>query len=208
MFIISCNIVYDIEQADMIFRLAGKIILKDHTSVVVDVNGVGYEALISLHTYSKIGSVGDDVIIYTHYVSRDDGVYLFGFEGLDEKKLFLQLITVSGIGPKVAVKILGGVGGDNLKKAIASEDSVMLTTIPGIGKKSAERIIVELKDKFSKDEILSDMSSGDIKGDVLSALVNLGYKQTDAHKSLDGIDLGADFEFILRKALTKLAGKQ
>ncbi len=208
MSIISCNVVYDIEEADMIFRLAGKIIIKDHASVVVDVNGVGYEALISLHTYSKIGSVGDDVIIYTHYVSRDDGVYLFGFEGLDEKKLFLQLITVSGIGPKVAVKILGGVGGDNLKKAIASEDSVMLTTIPGIGKKSAERIIVELKDKFSKDEILEDISSGDMRSDVLSALINLGYRQQESRKALEGIGSGDDFEFVLRQALIKLAGKQ
>lgn len=191
----------------MIYRLTGKLIEKQPSLVAIDVNGVAYEASVSLSTYAGLPAVGEEARVYTHMSVREDGVYLFGFATLEEKQLFLLLITVSGIGPKLAVKILGGIGPEQLRGAIASSDHAMLATIPGVGKKTAERIVVELKDKF--DGIANSFPGllGDVKEDVVSALVNLGYKMPECRKAVDGAPADGNFETVLKDALLALSGK-
>jgi len=195
----------------MVYRLSGKIIEKKQSFIAIDIGKIALEVTISLHTYSSVGSIGDEVTLYTNLISREDSMTLYGFISLEEKEVFLHLITVSGIGPKAAIKILGGVGIDNLRSAIASKDSDMLVSIPGIGKKTADRIIVELTDKFSElssslGVLDSNLSSN--SQDVVAALVNLGYKQIDARKAIDGLKDDDGFELILRGALKRLTGRK
>lgn len=189
----------------MIYRLSGRLLEKQPSFVAIDVNGVAYEAAVSLATFAALPAVGEEASVYTHMSVREDGVFLFGFATPEEKQLFLLLITVSGIGPKLAIKILGGIGPAKLRQAISSSDHSTLATIPGVGKKTAERIIVELKDKFSGEgqEML-----GDVKQDVISALINLGYKLPDCRKAVEGISADNGFEAVLKSALNVLSAKR
>lgn len=190
----------------MIYRLKGEIIEKDTNMVVIDTGGVAYEAAVSLATYSLIGSVGDQCELYTHLAVREDGMFLFGFSTKEEKKLFLLLITVSSIGPKTAIKILGGIGVDKLTQAISSGDHQLLATIPGIGKKTAERIVVELKDKF--ESMGESYAPGDVREEVIGALMNLGYKLPECRKAVEKSNASDDFEVVLKNALQQLSGKK
>lgn len=191
----------------MIYRLAGRLVEKQPSFVVMDVNGVAYGASVSLATYAALPAVGEEARIYTHMSVREDGVYLFGFATLEEKQLFLLLITVSGIGSKLAVKILGGIGPEQLRQAIGSSDHAMLSTIPGVGKKTAERIVVELKDKFDGIVCFESGPAGDVRQDVIGALVNLGYKLPDCRKAVEGAPSDGGFEAVLKSALHILSGK-
>lgn len=190
----------------MIYRLSGKIIEKHPNSVVIDVCGVGYEASVSLSTYSLLPDLNEATILYTHMAVREDGVFLYGFATIDEKKLFQLLTTVSGIGPKLAIKILSGMGLEELKSAIGSSDYTALASVSGVGKKTAERIVVELKDKFDGD-VFTGVAGG-VGQDVVSALMNLGYKLPDCRKALEGAAIDADFQTTLKMALNKLTGKK
>lgn len=190
----------------MIYRLSGKIIEKHPNLVVIDVGGVAYEASVSLSTYSLLPEENGVATLYTHMAVREDGVFLYGFATIDEKKLFQLLTTVSGIGPKLAIKILSGIGLEELKNAIGSSDYTVLASVSGVGKKTAERIVVELKDKFD-GEIFAGALGG-VGEDVVSALINLGYKLPDCRKALEGTPTDADFQTTLKMALNKLTGKK
>ncbi len=190
----------------MIYKLSGIILEKDTNMVVIDTGGVSYEAAVSLATYASIGNIGDKCDIYIYMAVREDGIYLYGFSSKEEKRLFLNLISVSSIGPKMAVKILGGIGIESLISAISSSDHQMLAAIPGIGKKTAERIIVELKDKFDNEYV--EYAKGDVREEVISALINLGYKMPESRKAVEKVSAGDDFEVILKDSLQLLSGKK
>lgn len=203
----------------MIAYLSGKLIEKEANSIVVDVGGVGYEAIISLSTFYELGEVETAVSLRIYTYVREDTLQLFGFITARERSLFLKLITVSGIGPKLAITMLSGMSADEIIVAIRSDNLVALTSIPGIGKKTAERMVIELRDKIAdigaeagstkpNVNIADDASSNEIYEDTLSALVNLGYQQKDAAKALNkAIQDGAEMSVqkLLRRSLQLLA---
>ena len=178
----------------MIGYIEGKLSVKTPALIVVDVGGVGYEMHISLTTYNQIGKTGEKAKIFTHLYVREDKLELYGFAAEDEKEFFKTLISISGIGPSVAIRILSAIKIDRFKAAIVDEDVGILTTIPGIGKKTAQRIIVELKDKIG---VLTDREKSYLAGkdpeersminDSISALVSLGYSRAIAQRSVDRV---------------------
>ncbi len=177
----------------MIAHLTGVLLTKTPQSIIIDVGGVGYEAVVPLSTFYALPEMNERVglLIYTHV--RDDALTLFGFHTRLEKDLFVMLISVSGIGPKLAVNVLSGIGPQDLLDAIARGDALRLQAIPGVGKKTAERIALELKDRAAKAFGDRDMpqvlaSQGEdrrIMDDALSALVNLGYSPKSAKMAMD-----------------------
>lgn len=198
----------------MLARLRGKLTEKSAGQIIIDVNGVGYEVFIPFSTYYELAELGDRVTlqIYTHVKEND--LSLYGFLTQREKDLFNLLIQISGIGPKLGVTILSGLPAEKLAEAVVAGDLVRLNSIPGVGKKTAERIILELKEKL--DRFLPETSSQDaarsgsgMGGDVISALVNLGYQKAAAEKAVraisqEGTDYG--FQALLRGALSHLSG--
>jgi len=167
--------------------LNGKIAEKTPTAVILDVNGIGYEVRVSLSTFSSLLGLGQTVKLFTHFVVREDAQLLYGFATEEEREAFRLLISVSGIGPKLAITLLSGVTLPELKRAIQEKNIPVLTAISGIGQKTAERVIVELKDKIGKTEIpagkeiIHDASVSDqMVEDSVSALVSLGYTKQKA----------------------------
>ncbi len=189
----------------MIYKISGTIIHKDGGKVAIDTGGVAYDISLPLSTYAQLPAVGEKAAVYTHFIMKEDGAALYGFKTLEEKSIFLKLISVSKIGPKLGLAILGNIDGNALAQAISTQDADRLSKIPGIGKKTAERIILELKDKIGGYEPVCGNVAGDAKSDVISALMNLGYKPADCRDAVTGINDG-DFQTILRKALNKLNG--
>lgn len=197
----------------MITFLEGIIEDKQPTHVVLNVGGVGYEVIISLSSYDRLPGFGEKVRLLTHDHIREDAHQLFGFITADERRVFSLLLGVSGIGPKIALSALSGMTVRELKVAIKDGDIKRLSAISGIGKKTAERMIVELRDKFGDGEILAAVAGGrpelesDIKlRDAVLALISLGYKRTEAQELVVRVVRqpemsGADVEAIVRKAL-------
>lgn len=202
----------------MIAFLSGKLLEKQANSVIIDVNGVGYEVTIPLSTFYEIGEIGADVSlrIFTHV--REDALQLFGFKTEREKQLYLKLISVQGIGAKSGITMLSGMSADEIIVAIRTDNLARLTAIPGVGKKTAERLVIELRDK------LNDISSASVQEsvgtanenlpvdavyeDALSALTNLGYQRNAAEKTLkqavqEGTELSV--QKLLRRSLQLLA---
>ena len=174
----------------MIARLSGTVIEKHPNRIIVDVNGVGYEVLVPLSTFYGLGDAGASVALRVHTHVREDIIALYGFASTLEQDLFERLISISGIGPKLALAVLSGIDTGELVRAIRSQDVVRLTRIPGVGKKTAERIGLELKDRMPQPAATSatgEAVSGvdGIKADLLSALTNLGYNQAVAEKAVD-----------------------
>jgi Holliday junction DNA helicase RuvA len=195
----------------MIGLLSGRLALKKPNLVVVDVQGVGYEVIIPLSSFYPLPDPGADVLlqIYTHV--REDALALFGFLTEREKLVFTRLISISGIGPKLAVTILSGIPIDEFIAATQKGDLVKLTSIPGVGKKTAERIVLELKDKMAELAVASEASvlSG-VQDDVVSALMNLGYQKQAADKAVkNAMEEGSpeEFEPLLKAALRRLSGE-
>ena len=192
----------------MIHFLEGQLIDKKPTSALLNVNGIGYHAVISLNGYEKLPEVNSNCKLLTHLHVREDAHTLFGFSDETERSLFLLLISVSGIGPKLALAVLSGLRSEELIQAIASEDSPRLNSISGIGKKTAERMIIELKDKVAKDFSATGVSASS-KNPTLHeaemALISLGIKPADAQKRLSKIPedtiKSASTEEIIRIAL-------
>jgi len=192
----------------MIAHLRGKLFAKHPNQAIVEAGGVGYDVTISVPTFSALPAEGAEVslVIYTHV--REDQIALFGFSETIEKKLFEKLIAVSGIGPKLAITVLSGLPAEKLVAAIRGSDHATLTRIPGIGKKTAERVVLELKDKL--DEIGSGpvASVGAVGDDVLSAMVNLGYARPAAQKAIEiALEKSADaedFEQLFRAAIAAI----
>jgi Holliday junction DNA helicase RuvA len=176
----------------MIAFLKGKLVQRDPTFVVVDVQGVGYQLQISLQTFSEIKEQ-ENVMLYTHLNIREDAHVLFGFSSLSEKKLFQQLISVNGVGPSTAIIMLSYLNSNELKTAIVREDAASLQAIKGIGGKTAQRVIIELKDKLKKEsweESQPAISLGPhntMRNEALSALLTLGLPKAAAEKSVDTV---------------------
>src|SRR6188768_3592038 len=176
----------------MIAFLKGKLVHRDPTHVVIDVNGVGYHVIISLQTFSAIKEQ-ENILLYTHLSIREDAHVLFGFSSESEKKLFQQLVSVSGVGPSTAIVMLSYMNSAELKTAIVREDAASLQAIKGIGGKTAQRVIIELKDKLKKeswDETQSPISGGEhntVRREALSALLTLGLAKAVAEKSVDTV---------------------
>jgi Holliday junction DNA helicase RuvA len=171
----------------MIAHLRGKLLAKHPNQAIVETAGVGYDVTITVPTFSDLPAVGAEVALHIHTHVREDLLALYGFLRPSEKKLFEKLITVSGIGPKLAITILSGMAADEMIGAIRGNDIARLTRIPGIGKKTAERMVLELRDKLPEPGTataapLSNLSA--TEEDVLSALVNLGYQRAAAEKAL------------------------
>jgi Holliday junction DNA helicase RuvA len=195
----------------MIAHINGKLILKTSGYVVIDVGGIGYEVFIPLSTYYKLPGLNETVALKTHTFIKDDSIQLYGFLSHKERELFQMLIGVMGIGPKLARNILSGMSPDALVSSIAGGDLVNLKTLPGVGKKTAERLILELKDSV---RAMAEFKSGEavlsgLHNDVISALNNLGYKPAQAKEALnmaraDSSD-GAGFEELFKAALKVLS---
>ncbi|MEO5803533.1 MAG: Holliday junction branch migration protein RuvA [Verrucomicrobiota bacterium] len=199
----------------MITFLHGKLIDALPTQVTVDVNGVGYDVLIPLSSFDKLPSPGNEIKLLTHLQIRDDAHVLYGFATATERELFRLLINnVSGIGPKIALNILSGINATAFRGAVAGSDVKMLSSISGVGKKTAERIVVELKDKIGQAGALEassasrTLSDSDQKiNDAVLALMALGFKQLEAHESIRGaqavLGLQASVEDLVRASLKK-----
>ena len=206
----------------MIAHLSGTLLSKQATSVIVDVGGVGYDVSIPLSTFYELGELGSPVQlrVYTHV--REDVIQLFGFKTARERELFLQLISVNGVGPGLAIKLLSGMNADEMIAAIRTNNLVRLVAIPGVGRKTAERLVVDLRDKIAA------LSSRDLEGefaaraaaagattsedsmrsDSISALANLGYQKAAAEKAVKtAMDEGGELsvELILRRSLRSLS---
>lgn len=196
----------------MIGWLRGRLVRKSPEGLIVDVGGVGYTVAVSLSTYADLPGEGRDIELFVHTQVREDAISLFGFLTEDEKLVFSRLIAVAGVGPKVALAVLSGARPDQLRAAVAAADAKGLTKIPGIGKKIAERIVLELRDKLGPAGSAASLPGGaplvDVAADVASALVNLGYRKADAEASVGAAqqELGdeASFEALLRRALGRL----
>jgi holliday junction DNA helicase RuvA len=197
----------------MIAHIRGHIVSRSPSSVIVECAGVGYELAISVATYTELGESGAPAALHVHTHVREDALLLFGFHELTEKRLFEKLLTISGIGPKLAITVLSGISAERLVTAIRSGDHGTLTKIPGIGKKTAERVVLELKDKLEDLAGAVPASPGTtpapslsaVAEDVLSALVNLGYPRPVALKAIEAASKDAevtrDFERLFRAAI-------
>jgi holliday junction DNA helicase RuvA len=192
----------------MIAHLRGTLLVKQPNQVIVEAAGVGYDVTISVPTYSELPRVGAEVALHIHTHVREDQIALYGFLQQPEKRWFEKLITVSGIGPKLAMTILSGMPADSMIGAIRGNDIARLTKIPGIGKKTAERMVLELRDKLPppNESAISQVASlTPVEEDVLSALVNLGYQRAAAEKSLSSANKNQPFEAMFRQALVVLS---
>ena len=200
----------------MIARLRGRLLEKQPNRIVVDVSGVGYDVAVPLSTFYGLGEPGTDVVLRVHTHVREDALALYGFATALELDLFERLISISGIGPKVALAVLSGIEPIELIGAVERGDLARLTAIPGVGKKTSERIVLELKDRLPRAHVAAVAESPDgapepsaVRDDLLSALKNLGYHRPLAERAVDaalktaGRDAG--FERTLRQALRELA---
>jgi Holliday junction DNA helicase RuvA len=198
----------------MIALLTGKIAGKSPDSVILDVNGVGYRVQIPFSTFFALPEDGATLTLNIHTNVKEDAIHLYGFLTPQEKQFFQLLISVSGVGPKLAKDILSNIQPDQLASALCRGDIVRLSAIPGIGKKTSERLVLELKDKVVKLGLSGDSGSSSsfslqessIRDDVASALINLGYKEAVVIKTLSEIDTGTDapMETVLKLALKRL----
>jgi Holliday junction DNA helicase RuvA len=199
----------------MIARLHGRLAEKEPNRIIVDVGGVGYDVAVPLSTYYTLGEPGSDVAVRVHTHVREDTLALYGFSTGLELQIFERLIGISGIGPKLALAVLSGIDVTDLVRAVMGGDVGRLTAIPGIGKKTAERIGLELKDKLPKgivDETSAGVDAGApgsaLRRDLLSALLNLGYHRPLAERAVDAALARAEspaFETVLKQALRGLA---
>ncbi len=198
----------------MIAQLRGRLTRKDTQEVVVDVAGVGYRVAIPLSTFYRLGEPGSEVSLFTHTHVREDTLALFGFLTTAEQVLFERLIAVSGVGPKLAVAILSGIEAPDLVAALKSSDVARLTRLPGVGKKTAERLVLELKDKIlgleaAATEPNTAPAPSSARDDLVSALVHLGYSRPEAERGVDrALKEGeGPFEDLLRRSLRLLSGR-
>ena len=200
-----------LQWVDMIAHLRGKLLAKHPNQVVLETSGVGYEVNISVPTFSDLPAAGSEVALHIHTHVREDLIALYGFSQLAEKHLFEKLMTVSGIGAKLAITILSGMAADDMAAAIRGNDIARLTRIPGIGKKTAERMVLELRDKLPPAAGVTTPAQpamSAMEEDVLSALINLGYQRPIAEKVLASAvknDKGGSFDALFRAALAGLS---
>jgi holliday junction DNA helicase RuvA len=195
----------------MIAHLRGRLLAKHPNQAIVETAGVGYDVTISVPTFSDLPAIGGEIALHIHTHVREDAIALYGFLRSAEKTLFEKLITVSGIGPKLAITILSGMPADEMVGAIRGNDVARLTRIPGIGKKTAERMVLELRDKLPETAAAKIAATPPVSAteeDVLSALVNLGYQRAAAEKALEASmknGKGGSFDGLFRATLGALS---
>src|SRR6266852_4484656 len=194
----------------MIAHLRGKLISKHPNQAIVEAAGVGYDVTISVPTFSELPSLGTEISLFIHTHVREDALALFGFLRAQDKQLFEKLLSVSGIGPKLAVTILSGMEADTMVAAIKGNNVAALTRIPGIGKKTAERMVLELRDKLDAFGVPAAVAAtSPVDEDVVSALVNLGYQRPMAERALARLASAKNgekqsFEVLFREALAAM----
>lgn len=197
----------------MIAQLKGRLLRKGPQEAVVDAGGVGYRVFIPVSTFYRLGEEGGEVSLRIHTHVREDALALFGFATAAEQQIFERLIQVAGVGPRLAVSILSGIEAPDLAAALRSSDLARLTRIPGVGRKTAERLVLELKDKMPaapEQEAAPAPGPDTPKEDLLSALANLGYSRGEAERGVDRALREAPrgrFEDLLRRALQTVAGR-
>ena len=199
----------------MIGRLRGKLIVKRAPVLLVDVGGVGYEVEAPMSTFYALPEIGDELVLYTHFVVREDAHLLYGFASEAERSFFRDLIKINGVGAKMGLAILSGMSFDTFARCVRENDVASLVRLPGVGKKTAERLIVEMKDKLeARGESslpqavnVSPLHDNDPVSDAVSALVALGYKPNEASRMVRGVKCdGLASEEIIRQALKAAAG--
>jgi Holliday junction DNA helicase RuvA len=199
----------------MIGRLQGTVIDKQAPDLLLDVQGVGYEVLVSLSTFFAVPNIGDSVTLHTHFVVRDDAQLLFGFSELAERALFRHLIKVNGVGPKMALTILSGMSAQEFAQCVHINDVATLVKLPGVGKKTAERLVIEMRDRVGDIDATSTGPTSvtskqpDIADEAESALIALGYKPQDAAKIVSRAvsDDISSAEQLIRAALKSMVSK-
>jgi Holliday junction DNA helicase RuvA len=194
----------------LIATVRGEVLVRRGDHVVIEASGVGYRLTVSAETLRSVPAAGQEVFLHSETVSRDDGISLYGFASEEERDLFVQLIGVSGIGPKVAIAALSGGPHRDLVTAIVAGDAKRFQAVPGIGKRTAERIILELRDRVSVEAeqagvAVGSQASSDARSLARDGLVNLGYNPLEAEQLLDGTDPGEDPEALISAALRKAA---
>jgi Holliday junction DNA helicase RuvA len=201
----------------LIALISGRLAVKDPGgTVIVDTVSVGYRLFVSLNTLMGLPDVGEELVLHTVTVVRDDAMHLYGFGDTQERGLFNLLVQVKGIGPKVALSLLGGLKPADLKNAISREDAAWISTVPGVGRKTAERIVLELKDKVvpAGEDPAAVVAGVDeqVISDVVSALANLGYPIAQGKKAVKKVlekdDRPEDFDAIIRESLKELSGRK
>ena len=193
----------------MIGRLQGVILEKQPPTILLDVQGVGYELEASMSTFYHLPECGENIVLHTHLVVREDAQLLYGFYSLSERLMFRSLIKISGVGPKLALTILSGMSAEDFTRCILEEDSKTLTKLPGVGKKTAERLVIELKDRLEKDDSVKLPGAPETierqanpVNDAVSALISLGYKAQQASQMIRELDVeDKSTEEIIRAAL-------
>ncbi|HVM96705.1 MAG TPA: Holliday junction branch migration protein RuvA [Candidatus Acidoferrales bacterium] len=196
----------------MIAQLSGVLAYKSPEQLIVDVHGVGYQVLVSLNSFYRLPEQGETVQLHIHTHVREDSLQLFGFLERAEKELFLLLLSVSGIGPRLGLNILSGLPADELLTALEAGDLVRLVAIPGVGKKTAERLVLELRDKVKLVKTTRSTAErqpvSGLETEAVSALVNLGYRQAEAERAVKAARSAgaADIAAVIRDALKRVAG--
>lgn len=190
----------------MIGSLTGKIVIKAPPQLLLEVGGVGYELEAPMSTFYGLPAVGETTRLLTHLVVREDAQILYGFGSLEERRLFRHLLKVQGVGPRIALAILSGTTVEGFAACVLAGDASALTKIPGVGRKTAERLVIEMRDRLESDQsnptVAADMSVAGQEGEAFSALVALGYKPAEATRLIKAVGAGAtSTEDLIRKAL-------
>ena len=189
----------------MIGRLVGKLLEKNPPQVLIDVQGIGYEVDVPMSTFYNLPAIGESVTLLTHFAVREDGHFLYGFASQDERFAFKQLIKISGIGARTALAVLSGLSVGDLAQAVARQESGRLVKVPGIGKKTAERLLLELKGKLAEALPTTARVAEDSQSDILNALLALGYTEREASAALRQCPAGTGTPDGIRQALKLLS---
>ncbi len=192
----------------MIGRLSGILLEKNPPQIVLDVNGVGYDVDVPMSTFYNLPATGQKTTLLTHFAVREDGQFLYGFLTAEERATFRQLIKITGVGARIALAVLSGLSVADLSQAVARQEAGRLIKVPGIGKKTAERLLLELKDKLPQGGVSIGSSAplgDDSQSDILNALLALGYNDKEAAAAMKGVVPGASVSDGIRQALKSLA---
>ena len=189
----------------MIGRLTGQLAEKNPPEILLDCNGVGYEVLVPMSTFYNLPALGEKVTLFTHFVVREDAQLLYGFGSTTERAAFRQLIKITGVGPRTALSVLSGMSIDDLAQAITLQEAGRILKVPGIGKKTAERLLLELKGKLGADMGVHVNLANDAQSDILQALVALGYSDRDAALALKALPPDVGVSDGIKLALRALA---
>ena len=190
----------------MIGRIQGILVEKNFPQVIISCGGVGYEVDVPMSTFYPLPRTGEEVTLLTHLVVREDAHLLFGFLSANERAAFRQLLKISGVGPKVALSVLSGMSVEDLAAAVSSEDAARLTKVPGIGKKTAERLVLELRDKLPRVAVATQAQAASAANtDVVNALLGLGYNEREASSAVKQLPADLPLADAIRQALKQLA---